>query len=594
MNPLALLFYPTLRVYNLRLLLLADVMLIVLLGISVPRVASIRFAYYRAPVVAGFPCAIVVLVHHILAVFKWPVSGLAFVDLVVVVVEMGIISYSRANYQDMDLTFVSQLITLDVVALLKIIALAQIVFLAISIVLRISTILRLRTREGFLRQRLVFLGGCEPSHPPYTVTSILLNRSLARPLVRGESKIVIGIRALVISVLGVLVPAFGVYSIVMLPAQSEVYTKFIASSALMEADVVGALDGQASLYFTMWLTDEPPSWALNLTSVSPHIFQDFPTSNLTNVTLTTANSRPAQCLSHLQGFSFTGRPVQYGKIRWRVQCSVGWSEIIGMSITLTVPAGSGAGAATGLYVAPWYSDEGFVRWPDTMDLDYKTLNQAPTILLPGSARFGLLSWTARRRRGSRSAWQYEPEIIDLQTDPSVQAPGPSTAVLTLSHWARPRRFVEDVSDASVISGISNLGGLWTFVNGAFALLFGANVIYLAFGRRPLSALGVIHLFQRRALVRKWHEDFPALHTEGGTPGSQSAGIIAFIRERIVDIDDPESVESEAKLMESRGLASEVDVDEQGSPESLPLRYLRSHSGYIVDTQGSLEGRTTGG
>jgi hypothetical protein len=58
-------------------------------------------------------------------------------------------------------------------------------------------------------------------------------------------------------------------------------------------------------------------------------------------------------------------------------------------------------------------------------------------------------------------------------------------------------------------------------------------------RRPLSALGIVHIFQRRSLVRQWHEDFPTLHSEGGLPGSESAGIVAFIRERLVDVgDDP--------------------------------------------------------
>jgi hypothetical protein len=55
------------------------------------------------------------------------------------------------------------------------------------------------------------------------------------------------------------------------------------------------------------------------------------------------------------------------------------------------------------------------------------------------------------------------------------------------------------------------------------------------GRRPLSALELVHILQRRRLVRQWHEDFPAIHTEGGLPGSESAGIVAFIRERLVDL-----------------------------------------------------------
>ncbi|KAJ6543102.1 hypothetical protein B0H19DRAFT_1077116 [Mycena capillaripes] len=50
-----------------------------------------------------------------------------------------------------------------------------------------------------------------------------------------------------------------------------------------------------------------------------------------------------------------------------------------------------------------------------------------------------------------------------------------------------------------------------------------------FGRRPLSALGLVNAFQRRRMV--------PIHTEGGLPGSESAGIIVFIRDRLVDLDN---------------------------------------------------------
>jgi hypothetical protein len=40
-------------------------------------------------------------------------------------------------------------------------------------------------------------------------------------------------------------------------------------------------------------------------------------------------------------------------------------------------------------------------------------------------------------------------------------------------------------------------------------------------------------------VRQWHRDFPALRTEGGTPGSEDAGIVAFLRERLVGLEDGE-------------------------------------------------------
>ncbi|KAJ6568881.1 hypothetical protein B0H19DRAFT_1134143 [Mycena capillaripes] len=567
MNPLALLFHPHLRVYILRLLLLADVVLIVLLGLSVPQVdnGDPDSPNQGPSVLAGFVCAVTILVHHALVVFKWRMSGLAIVDLLAVLAEISILSYSRANYQDLGLIITSQLITFDVVTFVHIFAIVEIVILVVSAVFRISTIMR--THEGFLRQRLVFLGCCTPSHPPYTPTSIFLNRSLARPLVRGESKLVIVARALVISCLGIIVPAFGLYSILLLPAQSEVYTKLIASSALIEqSELPGLLEGQASLTLAQF-----NSSALNVTDVTMTKF---------------GSSNPTQCLTTVDSFD---------KSFLRVQCSVGWLEINSMSISLSVSPGPRGGAL--LYMAPWYSDVGFINWLDVQafDPDYRTLEVVPTVLLAGSARFGVITWTARRRRGLRSAWQYEPEIMDLQTDPAVELLSPNSAVLTLYQASTsPRRIVEDVSDASVISGISSLGGFWTFVNGAFALVFGANIIYFAFGRKPLSALGVIHLFQRRGLIRQWHQDFPALHTEGGLPGSESAGIVAFIRERMVDVTDPGATEdgNEGEMTESggsltSGLASQVETtlsndDPQGSLESLPARYLTKQSGFILD------------
>ncbi|KAJ7355982.1 hypothetical protein DFH08DRAFT_933729 [Mycena albidolilacea] len=105
---------------------------------------------------------------------------------------------------------------------------------------------------------------------------------------------------------------------------------------------------------------------------------------------------------------------------------------------------------------------------------------------------------------------------------------------------------KQLADATVAA---HSHGFWTFLNGTFTLFLGANVVYFLFGKRdclrkltgqrPLSALGVVHLLQRRALVRKWHEDFPAIYTEGGLPGSENAGIVAFVRERLVDLsDDP--------------------------------------------------------
>ncbi|KAJ7214732.1 hypothetical protein B0H12DRAFT_1329653 [Mycena haematopus] len=131
------------------------------------------------------------------------------------------------------------------------------------------------------------------------------------------------------------------------------------------------------------------------------------------------------------------------------------------------------------------------------------------------------------------ALTYIPEVTGLQQNTSnTGGAAVNIATLTLVHWytSAPAKLLQDNADASTLSGIAKLGGFWTFVNGVFTLVFDANIIYFAFGksrRRPLSALGMAHLFQRGALAPKWNKDFPAIHSEGGLP---SAGIVAFIRE----------------------------------------------------------------
>ncbi|KAJ7855995.1 hypothetical protein B0H13DRAFT_2283577 [Mycena leptocephala] len=160
----------------------------------------------------------------------------------------------------------------------------------------------------------------------------------------------------------------------------------------------------------------------------------------------------------------------------------------------------------------------------------------PAPVLPGSRLFGLLTWKARLLHGSYS----------------------------------------DVPDTSHTAGVSDLGGFWAFVDGAFTLFFGANVVYFALGHRPLSALGLAHLFQRRALVRRWHEDFPTIHTEGGLPGSELAGIVAFIRERLVDVDEePRATEDDQEHREAAGLHVYQQYN-HCPPRSLSHSHLHLH------------------
>ncbi|KAJ6491190.1 hypothetical protein C8R45DRAFT_1138267 [Mycena sanguinolenta] len=205
-------------------------------------------------------------------------------------------------------------------------------------------------------------------------------------------------------------------------------------------------------------------------------------------------------------------------------------------------------------------------------------------LLRGSRLFGMLAWsqtTTLRQAGAMSSLIYSPEFYGLQSD-NLTTNDTNITALRLSQVSTiPVKFFRDTADASFLSGIATFGGFWTFVNGAFALFFGANVIYFAFGRRPLSALGVVHLFQRRTLVQSWYEDFPAIQTEGGLPGSENAGIVAFIRERLVDLGDhPQDIEPSPRASGLRPVSRAIWADTQSAAPQLsvePPGHRRRHS-----------------
>ncbi|KAJ7208616.1 hypothetical protein GGX14DRAFT_566832 [Mycena pura] len=384
-----------------------------------------------------------------------------------------------------------------------------------------------KTKEVFYRQHLAFLGCCSQSHPHYTPLSILLNRSIAHPLVRGESKVIVFARAFVISCVAVGVPAFGIYSIVIVPLNAEVYTKSIVHSTAIGNPDSQALTGNAEIYLEAF---DPPGF------------------NPGQINVTVGNE-------------FHCTPVESSTVWFR--CPRGWSEINLMSISMVVPSTPNA-SGIGLFVTvvPWHSEEGYLLGVNTQPV--------PIVLLSGSHVFGLLTWSARFLKPVGSSPSiYIPEITALQTIPTTHGGSSNIAQLTLRQPSTtPRQYFRDTSDSSALSGVSSLGGFWTFVDGAFVLLFGANIMYFTFGRRPLSALGVVHLFQSSSLSRRWHEDFPALYTEGGLPGSKSAGIVAFIRERLVDVgDDPRTLTDETDSGEAEILHHQLNSQLSFSEES---------------------------
>jgi hypothetical protein len=57
----------------------------------------------------------------------------------------------------------------------------------------------------------------------------------------------------------------------------------------------------------------------------------------------------------------------------------------------------------------------------------------------------------------------------------------NSTLLIYQSESSPTKFIQEYTESSAVGGLATMGGFWTFVNGAFALFFGANIIYFLFG-----------------------------------------------------------------------------------------------------------------
>ncbi|KAJ6535407.1 hypothetical protein DFH09DRAFT_1091742 [Mycena vulgaris] len=292
--------------------------------------------------------------------------------------------------------------------------------LLLSAVFRIATVIK--TKNG-IWQRFEFLGCCTRAHPPYTHLSILLNRSVACPLVRGESQAIILVRAVVLSCIVLGVPALGVYLVVVVPLHAQIYTR---SS--------GRFGGDRT----------PPG---NATLVV-NLFRDAPFGDVNRVYATSWDE------AHPDGVNCSVTPLALPKFAGltEAQGPFSWWTTTQVSISIAFPSNTG-----GVYV-----------WPVQGDISQDVL---PPF------------------------WR---NILDRETNDKLTFCGT----------------LKKTVNASALSGVATFGGFWTFLNGIFALLFGANVVYFTLGtfhrsfcggRRPLSALGAVRVFQWRTLVRRYHD-----------------------------------------------------------------------------------------
>ncbi|KAF7378155.1 hypothetical protein MSAN_00240000 [Mycena sanguinolenta] len=190
----ALLFNSSARMYNLRILLLITIALIPTTLVSLPKANSDTWLAFYDRYVMGISIAssCLILPHHI---FRLYLSKLmAILDVCLTLVEICMMAY-LAGFSIENHMWGSGSTFLSFTLVARPIQLASLLASAIW-----STATIMSSPQKITHQYFEFLGGCSQPHGPYTPLRILTNRSVSKPLVRGEFRAIVIIRGIVLSI----------------------------------------------------------------------------------------------------------------------------------------------------------------------------------------------------------------------------------------------------------------------------------------------------------------------------------------------------------------------------------------------------------
>ncbi|KAF7357204.1 Short-chain dehydrogenase/reductase family protein [Mycena sanguinolenta] len=452
------LFSPHARVWNLRLLLLETVAVITFLITTIASVEGRHYSLFYLPWDILFPALCCILIHHAAFVVNWPIPSLALIDLILIFLEISVQKGLAAGFffADWPEFIWGEMHTFPI--LLNVACIPLGLSLILSMMFRIATIVRSDGR--FFRQRFAFLGACARSSPPYTSIAILLNRFVTRPLVRGESVIIIFARALTVSCIAVGIPIFGIYAMAISPIHASVYTRSVATFA---PEDLGSPPGNVTLLMSYIGFDSSVRFSVDDFSV--------------NYVVVSSVIDQVDCAVTLE----------IPKVERLVECPMPWAwlgEWSSISINLNIPAGVVV-AVVALPTKPPIVP--FQQLESELNQVHLQVPTEPIPMVSESRLFGRLTWTQRE---TESRWilgipvaftpVFMAEITGLQPYPSASTTTNEATLLLYNPYTSAIRLQQDSSDTTPLSGFSTFGGFWTFVNGAFVLFFGANVMYFAF------------------------------------------------------------------------------------------------------------------
>ncbi len=115
------------------------------------------------------------------------------------------------------------------------------------------------------------------------------------------------------------------------------------------------------------------------------------------------------------------------------------------------------------------------------------------------------------------------------------------------------RIIQDYRDKSALSGFASVGGLWSFLGGIFAVIFGTSILQIVFGMnfylfyfieemiiffegmKPISIFGLVHLFQADRIQSVCLDKYPQIPWDLEISPDRW-GFITFLVHYLIDVD----------------------------------------------------------
>ncbi|KAF8895219.1 hypothetical protein BD779DRAFT_1498193 [Infundibulicybe gibba] len=541
----AFLFHAGFRIYSFRTLIVATIA-------CIPAILSLDTGVFGISMSSFY---IGMLVHHILSVIRFRFYY-EVVDVVLISLEIAVWFYLGCYTT---ITWINRWAPTAILAFTGALWL-QIVALTFMWVFRVASIIHARGKILFRPHDL--LSGCGSSIHFHSRRSILFGRALWQSPSRGEAPFIKLLRALLALAIICGLFVFGLNAIIAAPLRE---TTFIPSKTFRA---------------TMLSYDDmsPPVWGVIVAAenASPAARDIDRFKNSVTVTPQWDGSGVLRTLPQPPCITQPGSEFLYGS-SWDVNserrlqgiqfyCPDRLEYDSAMKQNDMVESASHASAALNtpdLLVVVNFTALGMV--PTTLvdarmfaisvivsmtrSTEDVVKNTEPIPLHPGShilvsarrelrQQFSNLALSALGLFGSpRTFWVTKVTSILPDFSPLIPRDN-NTATLRiyLQNDMRDWVVVEDYREKAIWDGFASVGGFWTFFDGLFAIVFGSGLMLVVFGAKPIGFFGIVHQFQKKRLRHAWNVDFPKIKTEGGTPGTEEAGLVAFLRERLIDID----------------------------------------------------------